>query len=160
LQIKSIKMDKLKEGDKAPKFTSKDQNGNNVSLDQFKGKKVVLYFYPKDDTPGCTAEACDFRDNYQGLAAQGIEVLGVSVDDEKSHQKFINKHSLPFTLLADTDKSIVESYGVWGEKNMYGKKYMGTVRTTFVIDEEGNISHIINKVDTKSPTAQVLDLLK
>jgi peroxiredoxin Q/BCP len=153
-------MNKLKEGDKAPNFTSKDQNGNDVSLDQFKGKKVVLYFYPKDDTPGCTAEACDFRDNYQGLSAKGIEVLGVSVDDEKSHQKFINKHSLPFTLLADTDQSIVEAYGVWGEKNMYGKKYMGTIRTTFVIDEEGNIAHIINKVDTKSPTAQVLDLLK
>jgi len=150
----------LKTGDKAPTFTSKDQNGNTVSLDQFKGKKVVLYFYPKDDTPGCTAEACDFRDNYQGLKAKGIEVLGVSIDDEKSHQKFINKHSLPFTLLADTDKAIVEAYGVWGEKNMYGKKYMGTVRTTFIIDEEGKIAHIISKVDTKSPTAQVLDLLK
>src|SRR6478735_8229575 len=108
----------LKTGDQAPKFTSKDQNGNTVSLDQFKGQKVVLYFYPKDDTPGCTAEACDFRDNYQGLKAKGIEVLGVSIDDEKSHQKFINKHSLPFTLLADTDKAIVEAYGVWGEKNM------------------------------------------
>lgn len=149
----------LKTGDQAPKFTSKDQNGNTVSLDQFKGQKVVLYFYPKDDTPGCTAEACDFRDNYQGLKAKGIEVLGVSVDDEKSHQKFINKHSLPFTLLADTDKAIVEAYGVWGEKNMYGKKYMGTNRTTFVIDETGKIEHIITKVDTKSPTAQVLELL-
>jgi peroxiredoxin Q/BCP len=150
----------LKAGDKAPTFTSKDQNGNTVSLDQFKGKKVVLYFYPKDDTPGCTTEACDFRDNYQGLKAKGIEVLGVSIDDEKSHQKFITKHSLPFTLLADTDKAIVEAYGVWGEKNMYGKKYMGTIRTTFIIDEEGKIAHIISKVDTKSPTAQVLELLK
>ena len=130
-----------------------------MSLSQFKGKKVVLYFYPKDDTPGCTAEACDFRDNYQGLQAKGIEVLGVSVDDEKSHQKFITKHSLPFTLLADTDKQIVEAYGVWGEKNMYGKKYMGTNRATFVIDEEGNIAHIIKKVDTKNATAQVLELL-
>ncbi|MBB2147191.1 thioredoxin-dependent thiol peroxidase [Pedobacter sp. LMG 31464] len=153
-------MSTLKAGDKAPTFTSKDQNGNTVSLDQFKGKKVVLYFYPKDDTPGCTTEACNFRDNYQGLKAKGIEVLGVSIDDEKSHQKFITKHSLPFTLLADTDKAIVEAYGVWGEKNMYGKKYMGTIRTTFIIDEEGKIAHIISKVDTKSPTAQVLDLLK
>lgn len=149
----------LQIGDQAPAFTSKDQNGNTVSLAQFKGQKVVLYFYPKDDTPGCTAEACDFRDNYQGLKAKGIEVLGVSVDDEKSHQKFINKHSLPFTLLADTDKAIVEAYGVWGEKNMYGKKYMGTNRTTFVIDENGKIEQIITKVDTKNPTAQVLELL-
>ena len=152
-------MSTLQEGSKAPAFTAKDQNGNTITLDQFKGKKVVLYFYPKDDTPGCTAEACDFRDNYQGLQAKGIEVLGVSVDDEKSHQKFITKHSLPFTLLADTDKQIVESYGVWGEKNMYGKKYMGTNRATFVIDEEGNIAHIIKKVDTKNATAQVLELL-
>ncbi|MFN0290859.1 thioredoxin-dependent thiol peroxidase [Pedobacter helvus] len=152
-------MSTLQEGNKAPEFSVKDQNGNTVTLSQFKGKKVVLYFYPKDDTPGCTAEACDFRDNYQGLQAKGIEVLGVSVDDEKSHQKFITKHSLPFTLLADTDKQIVEAYGVWGEKNMYGKKYMGTNRATFVIDEEGNIAHIIKKVDTKNATAQVLELL-
>lgn len=152
-------MNILQEGSKAPEFSAKDQNGNTVTLAQFKGKKVVLYFYPKDDTPGCTAEACDFRDNYQGLKAKGIEVLGVSVDDEKSHQKFITKHSLPFTLLADTDKQIVETYGVWGEKNMYGKKYMGTNRATFVIDEEGNIAHIIKKVDTKNATAQVLELL-
>lgn len=149
-----------KVGDKAPEFTSKDQNGNEVSLAQFKGQKVVLYFYPKDSTPGCTAEACDFRDNYQGLKKEGIEVLGVSVDDEKSHQKFITKYDLPFTLLADTDKNIVEAYGVWGEKNMYGKKYMGTNRTTFIIDEDGNIAHVISKVDTKAPTAQVLELLK
>jgi peroxiredoxin Q/BCP len=150
----------LQQGDKAPDFTSKDQNGNTVTLNDFKGKKVVLYFYPKDSTPGCTAEACDFRDNYQGLKAQGIEVLGVSIDDEKSHQKFITKYDLPFTLLADTDKSIVEAYGVWEEKSMYGKKYMGTNRTTFIIDEDGNIAHIITKVDTKAPTAQVLELIK
>ena len=149
----------LTQGDKAPNFNSKDQNGNSISLDQFKGQKVVLYFYPKDNTPGCTAEACDFRDNYQGLKAQGIEVLGVSVDDEKSHQKFITKYDLPFTLVADTDKTIVEAYGVWAEKNMYGKKYMGINRTTFIIDEEGNIAHIISKVDTKAPTAQVLALI-
>ncbi|RZL50835.1 MAG: thioredoxin-dependent thiol peroxidase [Pedobacter sp.] len=153
-------MTTIKQGDKAPAFTSKDQNGNSVTLDQFKGKKVVLYFYPKDSTPGCTAEACDFRDNYQGLKTQGIEVLGVSVDDEKSHQKFITKYDLPFTLLADTDKAIVEAYGVWGEKSMYGKKYMGTNRTTFIIDEDGNIAHIISKVDTEAPTAQVLALIK
>ncbi len=153
-------MSELKVGDQAPKFTAKDQNGNTITLDQFKGQKVVLYFYPKDDTPGCTTEACDFRDHYQGLKAKGIEVLGVSIDDEKSHQKFINKHSLPFTLLADTDKAIVEAYGVWGEKSMYGKKYMGTHRTTFIIDENGTIAHIISKVDSKAPTAQVLDLIK
>jgi peroxiredoxin Q/BCP len=152
-------MSELKEGQKAPEFTAADQDGNTVSLGQFAGKKVVLYFYPKDDTPGCTAEACDFRDNYQGLKAKDIVVLGVSVDDEKSHQKFAAKHSLPFTLLADTDKKIVEAYGVWGEKNMYGKKYMGTNRTTFVIDENGIIAHIIKKVDTKNSTAQILELL-
>jgi peroxiredoxin Q/BCP len=152
-------MTELKEGQKAPDFKAKDQDGNEISLGQFAGKKVVLYFYPKDDTPGCTAEACDFRDNYQGLMAKGIVVLGVSTDDEKSHQKFVKKHSLPFTLLADTDQKIVEAYGVWGEKNMYGKTYMGTIRKTFIIDEEGKIARIIDKVDTKNATAQVLDLL-
>ena len=153
-------MEELKQGDQAPQFTSKDQNGNTVSLTQFKGKKVILYFYPKDNTPGCTAEACDFRDNYQGLVTKGIDVLGVSVDDEKSHQKFITKFDLPFTLLADTNHEIVEAYGVWAEKNMYGKKYMGINRTTFIIDEDGIIAHIITKVDTKSPTAQVLQLIE
>lgn len=153
-------MSELKEGQKAPAFTSADQEGNSITLKQFEGKTVVLYFYPKDDTPGCTAEACDFRDNYQGLLAKGIVVLGVSVDDEKSHQKFAAKHNLPFTLLADTDKKIVEAYGVWGEKNMYGKKYMGTNRSTFIIAADGTIAHIIKKVDTKNSTAQVLELLK
>ena len=152
-------MSELKAGQKAPEFTTNDQNGTSRSLSEYAGKKVVLYFYPKDDTPGCTAEACNFRDNYQGLIAQGIVVLGVSVDDEKSHQKFITKHSLPFPLLADTDKKIVEAYGVWGEKNMYGKKYMGITRKTFLIDEDGVISHIIEKVDTANSTAQVLELL-
>jgi peroxiredoxin Q/BCP len=152
-------MNELKQGDKAPQFTAKDQNGNLVTLNQFKGKKVILFFYPKYNTPGCTAEACDFRENYQGLTAKGITVLGVSVDDEKSHQKFITKYELPFTLLADTDKKVVEAYGVWAEKSMYGKTYMGINRTTFVIDEEGNISHIITKVDTKNSTQQILDLL-
>jgi len=149
----------LTAGDKAPDFTAKDQNGNTVSLSDFKGKTVILYFYPKDDTPGCTAEACDFRDNYQSLLGKGFEVIGVSTDDEKSHKKFITKHNLPFPLIADTDHSVVEAYGVWAEKNMYGKKYMGTVRTTFIIDPDGNIKNVIDKVDTKASSQQVLDLL-
>ena len=153
-------MTELQEGQQAPEFSAKDQDGNRISLADFAGKTVVLYFYPKDDTPGCTSEACDFRDNYQGLSAKDIVVLGVSVDDEKSHKKFIAKHNLPFPLLADTDKEIVTAYGVWGEKSMYGKTYMGTNRITFIIDKEGNLAHIISKVDTKNSTAQVLELLK
>ncbi|TDG35094.1 thioredoxin-dependent thiol peroxidase [Pedobacter changchengzhani] len=149
----------LQEGDLAPAITSTDQNGKPVALTDFAGKTVVLYFYPKDDTPGCTAEACDFRDNYQGLQAKEIVVLGVSTDDEKSHSKFATKHNLPFTLLVDSDQKIVNDYGVWAEKNMYGKKYMGTVRTTFIINGDGKISHIIKKVDTKNATQQVLDLI-
>ncbi|KHJ38508.1 putative peroxiredoxin bcp [Pedobacter glucosidilyticus] len=149
----------LKQGDKAPEFTSKDQHGNTVSLSDFIGKKVVLYFYPKDNTPGCTAEACDFRDNYQSLKAKGFEILGVSTDDEKSHKKFVDKFELPFTLLADTEKDIVEKYGVWVEKSMYGKKYMGTDRKTFVIDENGTIQAIISKVDTKNASAQLLEAI-
>jgi peroxiredoxin Q/BCP len=120
---------------------------------------VVLYFYPKDATPGCTAEACDFRDNYQTLQAKGLVVLGVSTDDEKSHTKFIGKFQLPFTLLADTDKKLVEAYGVWVEKSMYGKIYMGTARKTFIINPEGKIAHIIEKVETSSASQQILDLL-
>jgi len=150
----------LKEGDKAPDFTAKDQNGKTVSLSDFKGKNVILYFYPKDDTPGCTAEACDFRDNYQSMLGQGFEVIGVSTDDEKSHKKFETKYNLPFPLIADTDKSINESYGVWVEKNMYGKKYMGTARKTFIVSADGTISKIIDKVDTKNASQQVLDLLQ
>ena len=146
-------------GTKAPDFTAKDQNGNTVSLSDFRGKTVILYFYPKDDTPGCTAEACDFRDNYQSLVGNGFEVVGVSVDDEKSHKKFVTKHNLPFPLVADTDHSIVEAYGVWGEKNMYGRKYMGTIRTTFIINADGVITHVINKVDAAASSQQVLDLL-
>jgi len=146
-------------GEKAPDFTAKDQNGKTVSLSDFKGKTVILYFYPKDDTPGCTAEACDFRDNYQSLLSKGYEVIGVSTDDEKSHKKFVTKHSLPFTLIADDDKHIVEAYGVWVEKNMYGKKYMGTARTTFIIDGDGVIKTVIDKVDTKASSQQVLDLV-
>ena len=149
----------LKAGDKAPGFTAKDQNGKEVSLSDFKGKTTILYFYPKDDTPGCTAEACDFRDNYQSLLAKGYEVIGVSTDDEKSHKKFETKYSLPFTLIADDSKEINEAYGVWVEKNMYGKKYMGTARTTFIINSDGIITHVIEKVDTQNASQQVLDLL-
>ena len=150
----------LTTGDKAPGFTAKDQNGKEVSLADFKGKTTILYFYPKDDTPGCTAEACDFRDNYQSLLSKGYEVIGVSTDDEKSHKKFETKYSLPFPLIADVDKNINEAYGVWVEKNMYGRKYMGTARKTFVIGPDGTISKIIEKVDTKNSSQQVLDLLQ
>ena len=146
----------LQVGNKAPAFEAKDQNGNLLKLSDFKGKKVVLYFYPKDDTPGCTAQACSLRDNYDALLAKGYVVLGVSVDDEKAHQKFIKKYDLPFPLLADTDHALVEAYGVWIEKSMYGKTYMGTARTTFIIDEQGVIEQIIGKVDTKNHAFQVL----
>jgi thioredoxin-dependent peroxiredoxin len=146
----------LEVGDKAPEFAGVDQEGNPIKLSDFKGKKVVLYFYPKDNTPGCTAQACNLRDNYSDLQAAGYEVIGISSDSEKSHQKFIDKFELPFRLIADTDKSIHEQFGTWVEKSMYGKKYMGTSRTTFVIDENGVISEIIGKVKTKEHTAQIL----
>ena len=143
-------------GDSAPDFTSVDQQGNPVSLSDYRGKKVVLYFYPKDDTPGCTAQACSLRDNYTDLRTAGYDVLGVSVDDAKAHQKFITKYDLPFTLIADTDKQVVEAYDVWKEKSMYGRKYMGTVRTTFLIDEQGIITDIIEKIDTKKHAKQII----
>ena len=143
-------------GDSAPDFTSTDQTGQPIRLSDYRGKKVVLYFYPKDDTSGCTAQACSLRDNYAHLRAAGYEVLGVSVDNQTSHQKFISKYDLPFSLVADTDKQIVEDYGVWQEKSMYGRKYMGTVRTTFLIDENGIITDIIGKVDTKKHAEQIL----
>ncbi|MFN6963553.1 MAG: thioredoxin-dependent thiol peroxidase [Pyrinomonadaceae bacterium] len=146
----------LKEGDKAPDFTAKDQDGRTVRLSDLRGKRVVLYFYPKDDTPGCTKEACSFRDSYDVFAAKGIEVLGVSIDDERSHQKFVTKYDLPFTLLADTDKKIVNDYGVWGEKSMYGKKYMGTLRKTFLIDETGRIVKVFDKVKVAEHADEVL----
>jgi len=145
----------LKPGDKAPAFTVNDQDGNSVSLSDFKGKKVALYFYPKDDTTGCTAQACNLRDNYASLKKKGVVILGVSIDSEKSHKKFENKYTLPFPLLADTEKDIVNKYGVWGEKMMYGRKYMGTFRVTFLINEQGKIDHIIEKVDTKDHAAQI-----
>lgn len=146
----------LEIGNLAPQFESKDQNGNVIRLSDFKGKKVVLYFYPKDNTPGCTAQACDLRDNYQALQKAGYIVLGVSTDSQKSHQKFIEKQELPFSLLADEDKSVHEAFGTWVEKSMYGRKYMGTARTTFIIDEEGKIEEIIDKVNTKEHTNQIL----
>lgn len=146
----------LKPGDPAPNFETRDQDGNPVRLSDFRGKKVVLYFYPKDDTPGCTAEACDLRDNYERFLAQGYAVLGVSVDDEKSHRKFIQKFNLPFPLLADVDHRLVNAYGVWGEKSMYGRIFMGVIRKTFVIDETGLIADVIEKVDTQNHTAQIL----
>lgn len=146
----------LQVGDKAPSIEAKDQDGNTIKLSDFQGKKVVIYFYPKDSTPACTAQACNLRDNYEALLAKGYVVLGVSVDDEKSHKKFANKYSLPFPLLADSEHTIVEAYGVWGEKMLYGRKYMGTIRTTFIIDEKGVIQEIISKVDTKNHAGQVL----
>jgi thioredoxin-dependent peroxiredoxin len=147
----------LQVGDSAPDFSANDQDGHTIGLDDFKGKKLVLYFYPKDDTPGCTAQACDLRDNYERMLAQGYAVVGVSVDNEKSHQKFIKKYDLPFPLLADTDHTVVEAYGVWGEKKNYGRTYMGTMRTTFVIDEDGKIKDIIGKVNTKEHAGQILN---
>lgn len=153
-------MSTLAIGDQAPAITAKNQEGNIIHLSDFKGKRVILYFYPKDNTPGCTTEACNFRDNYQSLLNDGFEVLGVSIDSEQSHQKFIAKYELPFNLLADEDQKIVNDYGVWVEKNMYGKKYMGTARTTFVIDEQGKIAHIIKKVDNKNASDQIRTLYK
>lgn len=147
---------KVKVGQKAPDFKVNDQDGNLVSLADFKGKKLVLFFYPKDMTPGCTAEACNLRDNYKALQKKGYEVLGVSTDSEKLHQKFITKEKLPYRLLADTEKIMHNAYGTWGEKSMYGRKYMGTLRTTFIIDEKGVIEDIIEKVDTKNHTEQIL----
>jgi peroxiredoxin Q/BCP len=146
----------LKEGDQAPDFTAKDENGSEIKLSDLRGQKVVLYFYPKDDTPGCTKEACSLRDSHDQFGEKNIRVLGVSTDDEKSHQKFISKYDLPFTLLADTDKNIVNLYEVYGEKSMYGKKYMGVLRKTFLIDEEGKIKKIFDKVNVSEHAAEVL----
>lgn len=143
-------------GDTAPDFTSTDQNGDTVRLSDYRGRRVALYFYPKDDTPGCTAQACSLRDNYGDLQAAGYEVLGVSIDNQASHRKFADKYDLPFRLVADTDKQVVEAYGVWQEKSNYGRTYMGIVRTTFVIDEQGIITDIIGKIDTKNHAKQLL----
>ena len=147
----------LHPGDAAPDFTALNQHGKSVSLSDFRGKKIVLYFYPKDDTPGCTAQACNLRDNYAELQQAGYEVIGISGDGVQSHDKFARKYELPFPLLADEDKSINEAYGVWQEKSMYGRTYMGTARTTFVVDEAGKITDVIDKVKTKDHTAQILN---
>lgn len=147
----------LKAGDKAPLFTTKDQNGNTVALKDFNGQKVVLYFYPEDDTPTCTDEACNLRDNYAALKAKGINILGVSPDDVDKHNDFTKKYDLPFTLLTDVDKTIANLYGTWGEKNMYGKKYMGIKRFTFLINEDGTIHHVIKKVRAKDHANQILE---
>ena len=148
----------LEVGADAPAFTVKDQDGNDVSLSDFQGKKVILYFYPKDNTPGCTKEACNLRDNHSMLTEKGFVVLGVSTDSEKSHQKFITKFDLPFALLADTEKDIHTKYNAWGEKQMYGRTYEGTYRVTYIIDENGKIEHVIPKVKTGEHTSQVLAL--
>jgi peroxiredoxin Q/BCP len=145
-------------GDKAPEILGRDQNGKEIKLSDFAGRKLVLYFYPKDSTSGCTAEACSLRDNYAELRRQGYEVVGVSIQDEASHQKFIEKNQLPFSLIADTDKTLVQQMGVWGEKSMYGRKYFGTLRTTFIIDENGIIERVFQpkEIKTKVHAEQIL----
>jgi len=149
-------MAQLKEGASAPDFSGKDQDGKMIRLADFKGKKGILYFYPKDDTPGCTAEACNLRDNYESLLSKGFSIIGVSPDTEKSHTKFRTKYTLPFSLIADPDTTIIKAYGAWGEKKMYGKSYMGVLRTTYVIDEKGKIMKTFTKVDTQNHTQQIL----
>lgn len=150
-------MTTLKAGDAAPKFSTQNEKGETISLDQLKGKKVVLYFYPKDDTPGCTAEACSLRDHYAQFQEKGYVILGVSPDKEARHQKFIEKYDLPFSLLVDTEAEIMKAYGVWGPKKFMGKEYIGVHRTTFIIDEQGIIDKVIDKVDTKNHATQILN---
>lgn len=152
-------MTTLKPGDIAPHFESIDQHGNPVSLSGFRGSRLILYFYPKDDTPGCTAEACNLRDNYQKLMEKGLKIIGVSPDDESSHKKFSGKYALPFPLLPDKTKKILKDYGAWGLKKMYGREYEGVLRMTFLLDEAGKIMHIFDKVDTKNHTAQILKVI-
>ncbi len=153
-------MTKLKEGDKAPDFKAKDQNGNTIALSGFKGKKIILYFYPKDNTPGCTAEACNLRDNYKKLQEEGFAIIGVSADSEKSHQNFSSKYELPFPLIPDTDKEIINAYGVWGPKKFMGREYEGINRKTFLIDKDGKIEMVFEKVKTKDHTNQILESYK
>jgi thioredoxin-dependent peroxiredoxin len=152
-------MSQLNEGQTAPAFEGIDQDDNKIELRDFYGGKVILFFYPKDDTPACTAEACNLRDNYKGLQGKGFIVIGISADNKKSHTGFVKKYSLPFPLIADPEKKIINSYGVWGEKMLFGKKIMGILRTTFIIDEKGIIKKIISKVDTANHTEQILKLL-
>ncbi len=148
-------MSKLNEGDLAPAINAVDQNGERITLEAYRGKKVVLYFYPKDNTPGCTAEACDLRDNYSRFLSRGFEVIGVSADSEKSHRNFISKYELPFRLIADVEKKVLKDYEAWGEKKMYGKSYMGILRKTVIIGEDGRIERIIDKVNTKAHSKQI-----
>jgi peroxiredoxin Q/BCP len=152
-------MSELKKGDLAPSISALDENGKRITLEEYRGKKVVLYFYPRDNTPGCTAEACDLRDNYTQFLKQGFEVIGVSADSEKSHQNFINKYQLPFRLISDPDKKVLQDYGAWGEKKNYGKTYMGIIRKTFIINEEGYVEKIIEKVKTSEHSKQIFDEL-
>jgi thioredoxin-dependent peroxiredoxin len=149
----------LSKGDKAPDFQGLNQNGEKISLSGFKGKKLILYFYPKDNTPGCTAESCNLNENYQMWLSKGYEVVGISPDGVASHKKFADKFQFRFNLIADTETEILQAYGVWGEKNMYGRKYMGVLRTTFVINEKGIIENIFEKVDTKNHTEQIIKAL-
>ncbi len=150
-------MTQLQEGEMAPCFSGLDENGKEISLEQYRGKKLILFFYPKDNTPGCTMEACNLRDNYQMLKDKGYELLGVSPDSARKHQNFISKHNLPFPLIADTEKEILKKYGVWGPKKMFGNLFDGVYRTTFIIDEEGKIEKIFKKVQTKSHARQILE---
>ncbi len=150
----------LKEGDEAPKFIGVDQDEKEIKLEDYKGKKVILFFYPKDNTPGCTTEACNFRDNYKVLMKAGLQVIGVSADSVARHSKFAFKYDLPFPLIADTDKKIINDYGIWGLKKFMGREYDGIHRTTFVIDEKGKIELIIKKVKTKISTEQILEALE
>lgn len=152
-------MTTLKKGDIAPYFEGINQNSEKISLNDFKGKKLILYFYPKDDTPGCTAESCNLNDNYNEWISKGFDVVGVSPDTVKSHQKFAGKYGLKFNLIADTGQDILKAYGAWGEKSMYGKTYMGVLRSTFVIDEDGVISEVFDKVDTKNHSNQILNTI-
>jgi peroxiredoxin Q/BCP len=147
----------LKAGDQAPEFEAKIENGSTIKLSDYKGKKVILYFYPKDSTPGCTAQACNLRDNYDAFISKGYVIFGVSQDSEKSHQRFIEKQSLPFSLISDEDHTVHNLYGTWDLKKFMGREYMGTLRTTFVIDENGIIEEVITKVKTKEHTAQIMD---
>jgi peroxiredoxin Q/BCP len=148
-------MSVLKEGDLAPAIEAKDENGELITLEEYRGKKVVLYFYPRDNTPGCTAEACDLRDNYSKFVEQGFEIIGVSADSEKSHTKFKSKYALPFRLISDVDRKVLQDYGAWGQKNLYGKSYLGIIRKTFIINEDGFVEKIIEKVKTKEHSKQI-----
>ena len=148
-------MPELKEGDLAPAINATDENGELITLEEYRGKKVVLYFYPRDNTPGCTAEACDLRDNYSQFIEQGFEIIGVSADTEKSHRKFKSKYELPFRLISDVDRKVLQDYGAWGEKKLYGKSFLGVIRLTFIINEDGYVEKIIKKVKTKEHSKQI-----